>query len=421
MGFLGSMFGGSRGMGYEVERAASPEQAQQLYNQQQERLRQQQAFAQALQAQAPGAIAAQQQLLGQLRGQAMGTAGPSVAQRQLAQTTGENIAAQQALMAGQRGASANVGLMGRQAALAGSRAQQQAAGQAATLRAQEQLASQQALSSLTGQQMGQIAGAQQLGLQGVSAAQQNILNAIAQRNAAQAGIEQQIAQGQGGFLQGLMGGAAMLAGKPMAEGGEVESEDSTSKIGEKSYWDKFKEGYQKSMFETPAKGTPMFEAGKSGGQLLAQGLGSLLKKKPDYGTPGGGYAGANLNVPTQMPAPVNPLATSQAISQMRMPQYQPSYAKGGKVPAMVSPGERYLPPHEVDKVKSGEKEPHKAGRSIPGKAKVEGDSLKNDTVPATLEEGGIVIPRSVMQSKDPAEKARQFVAAVLAKKQSKRK
>jgi hypothetical protein len=153
---------------------------------------------------------------------------------------------------------------------------------------------------------------------------------------------------------------------------------------------------------------------------MGKGLRSLFTP----GTQGqtqGGYAGANLGVPTQMPASVNPVATPQAIGQMQIPQYQPGFAEGGKVPAMVSPGEKYLPPQEVKKVAAGQKEPHKAGVKIPGQAKVAGDSLKNDTVPMTLEEGGIVIPRSVMNSKDPAEQARKFVAAVLAKKQSKRK
>lgn len=49
------------------------------------------------------------------------------------------------------------------------------------------------------------------------------------------------------------------------------------------------------------------------------------------------------------------------------------------------------------------------GGEIPGKAKVEGDSPKNDTVPAILSPGEIVLPRSV--SKDP-EAAKKFVEAI---------
>jgi hypothetical protein len=46
------------------------------------------------------------------------------------------------------------------------------------------------------------------------------------------------------------------------------------------------------------------------------------------------------------------------------------------------------------------------GGHIPGKAKVEGDSEENDTVPAMLSPGEIVVPRS--HAKDP-EKAKQFI------------
>lgn len=57
----------------------------------------------------------------------------------------------------------------------------------------------------------------------------------------------------------------------------------------------------------------------------------------------------------------------------------------------------------------------KSGGAVPGQAKVAGDSAKNDTVKALLSPGEVVIPRSVMQSKNPAEAAARFVAAVLAK------
>lgn len=331
MSFLGGLFGG----GYQPEMGATEAQAQQLYGQQQEQLRRQQQFAQALAAQSPQAIANQQMLARQLAGQAQGM-GPSVAQRQLAETTGQNVAQQAALLASQRGAGANVGLLGRQASQAGMQAQQQAAGQAATLRAQEQLAAQQALADLAGQQLGQVAGAQQLGLQGTLGAQQNVLNAIQAQNQARA----EAAKRGGSVIGGVLGAAGTILGGPIGA------------------------GLAKSLF---------------GGSQSAGPKGSNVE---DY---------TSLN-----------------------------RAHGGMVPAMVSPGERYLPPTEVEKVASGKKPAHTAGEKIPGKAKVSGDSLKNDTVKKNLQEGGIVIPRSVLQSDDAAEKARQFVAAVLAKKQAKR-
>lgn len=63
----------------------------------------------------------------------------------------------------------------------------------------------------------------------------------------------------------------------------------------------------------------------------------------------------------------------------------------------------------------------KTGGHVPGKAKVKGDSYSNDTVKAQLSPGEVVIPRSVMGSKDPASGAAQFVAAILAKQGGMRK
>lgn len=92
-------------------------------------------------------------------------------------------------------------------------------------------------------------------------------------------------------------------------------------------------------------------------------------------------------------------------------------ARGGPVRALVSPGERYLNPSEVEKVAKGKKDPMKAGEKIPGKAKVKGakNSYANDTIPKTLEEGGLVLPRSVTQSKHPHWEAHKFISAIMAK------
>jgi len=94
----------------------------------------------------------------------------------------------------------------------------------------------------------------------------------------------------------------------------------------------------------------------------------------------------------------------------------PRVAKGGKVPALVSPGEKYLSPKAVQEVKKG-KNPMEVGETIPGKPKVKGakNSYANDTVPKTLDEGGIVLPRSVTQSKHPHWEAMKFVKATMAK------
>jgi len=51
-------------------------------------------------------------------------------------------------------------------------------------------------------------------------------------------------------------------------------------------------------------------------------------------------------------------------------------------------------------------------REIPGKAKFKGDTRSNDTVPALLSPGEIVLPRSVAQAEDAPEKAKDFVSAI---------
>lgn len=236
MGFIGNLFGGGSGMGYQVQSGLQPGQLEATYQQQQEALRRMQDFAAAVSPYGTQGLATQadvlkqqQALAGQLQQQAAGQ-GPSAAQAMLAQQTG-NIAQQQAAMAAsQRGASQNVGLVGRQAAMAGMGAQQQAAGQAATLRAQEQLsaieqlrAQQMGMQQVAGQQVGQTT--QALGGAGEAAlrAQGQALQAQAAKEAAQAGIQQQTAAAQGKILGGVVSGVGAALG--MSEGGEVPEPD----------------------------------------------------------------------------------------------------------------------------------------------------------------------------------------------------
>jgi hypothetical protein len=60
------------------------------------------------------------------------------------------------------------------------------------------------------------------------------------------------------------------------------------------------------------------------------------------------------------------------------------------------------------------------GKKVPGEAKVKGDSLKNDTVPAMLSPGEIVLPRHVTQAPDAPQRAAAFVQAIQAKQGLKR-
>lgn len=56
------------------------------------------------------------------------------------------------------------------------------------------------------------------------------------------------------------------------------------------------------------------------------------------------------------------------------------------------------------------------GGTVPGEARVRGDNLKNDVVPAMLSPKEIVLPRSVTMHPNAPDKAREFVAAIMARK-----
>lgn len=320
---------------------------------------QQQAFTNALAAQnglghQQDVYGQQQALLGQY-GQIAAGQGPNPAQAQLAQATSANVANQAALLAGQRGSGANVGLAGRQAAMAGGNIQQQAAGQAATLQANQSLAAMQAEASqqaaLAGTAQNQISN-QAGGLQALNAAaqgaqglainnQNSILNSIGQKDSTSAGataaqnqVNEQQAQAKVKLISDLFGGVAKGAGAAagMAHGGMVQ---------------KFADG----------------------GQV------------------------ANLKENT------SPSGQNHVLD----------FLLGGKTPMKMAQGGPVV----------GEMLAAR-GAVVPGQAQVAGDSLKNDTVNAKLSPGEVVIPRSIMQSANPAAEAAKFVQAVMAKNGLKR-
>lgn len=257
MGFVGDLVGGILGAGgggggggsnfraqaAPIIQGVTAPQVGQAYNQTNQGLSQQQAFLNALQGQngignQSNVFAQQQGLANQLQGLANGT-GPNPAMAQLANTTGQNVANQAAMMAGQRGSGANVGMLARQIGQQGAGIQQNAAGQAAALQAQQQL---NALGALQQQQgmMGNLAGSQvaqqQQGLTGYNqfaqGQQQNLLNALGQyndqqvnmqsnMNNANAGIQTQVAKGQGDMFKGVAGAVGKGIMGLFADGGMV--------------------------------------------------------------------------------------------------------------------------------------------------------------------------------------------------------
>lgn len=307
--------------GANVLQPANIAQAQQGYNQTNAALTQQRAFLNALSGQngvqnQSDVFQQQQALANQIQGVANGT-GPNPAQAELNQATGQNVANQAALMAGQRGAGANAGLLSRQIANQRAATEQQAAGQGATLQAQQQLAALQALQSQQAQlanTAGQQVGQQQQGLgqfiQGASANQSAINNQINSQNQANVGMQSNINNANAGIASGNAANQAKL-------------------------------------------------------------VGGLI-----------GGAGAALGM-----------------------------AHGGSVPSYASGG--MTPQSFIGRCAQG----YSDGGKVPGKAEVFGDSQKNDTVPANLSPGEIVIPRSILQGSDPIQGAAAFVAQELKKHQ----
>lgn len=295
----------------------------------------------------------------------MNGGGPNLANSLLANATGQNVSNQAALMASQRGAGSNAGLIARNAARQGAENQQTAAGQASVNRQQQQLGAQSQLGNVYGQ-IGQEQGNRFSTLAGEQKDQNNatvgatnaansLNNQIAQNNQ-QVGMS--VIQGVGSAAAGGMGGgggAGAMKGAFGAEGGEIDQ----------------------SGFESP------------------------------------------INYSSELPDHL------KDVSELYHPHMSHNYAKGGKVQAvkaMVSPGEKVLEPKDVKMVKGGKVNPMEVGKTVPGKPKVPGpvNSYANDIVPKNLKVNSIVLPRSVTQSKDPAKDAAKFVQAIL-DKQGKKK
>lgn len=331
---------------------------------------------------------------GQYQNIALGR-GPNPAQAMLNQATGQNVANQAALMAGQRGAGANVGLLERQAGQQGAALQQQAVGQGAIMQANQQIAGLQGLTGaeqaagglganltaaqqglanqVAGQQIGQTnanvqanlanQGQMQSALQGVN--QANISNQ-GSVNAANAGIAQQQMKGQQQIIGGIGQGAGSFLG--MADGGEVK--DTSDSI-----------GYAPSNVANPG---PQSMFGKflvsqdqtNNSPLFAESTTSMQPASHDDDS-----SFSKGNGPGIM----------NAVSGVAMASKGGLASKGGKVDA----------------------------RKSSQKAVKKGDSYDNDKVPAMLSEGEIVIPRHIAMGKNPIKGSAEFVRQVLAKRKAK--
>jgi hypothetical protein len=354
--------------------------------------------------------------------------------------------------------------------------QQAAANNAASLTAQNSMAAQNAQASLLGQQGSQDLNLSQIGQSGLSSA--NTANAgIANTNAqgsnsltagALSSVGSALGLADGGQVpsssgpMGMVKQLAPLAMLALANGGGVPRtaqnnapDPSNSPLAANPAGPKSKIGQALAIGNaTGASG--MASAANQAGQSLGNGIFSALGKLFSSGSsdPNNPYAGdSNVDYTDASPQPLPGLAGGAPLSggapttpglmggaplqdnqiaaaptpdapSMSAADAMPGLAKGGKVPALVSPGEGYLTPDKVKEVAQSKDKGHAAldkAEKIPGKPKVGGakNSYANDTVPKTLEAGGIVLPRSVTQAKDPAAEAAKFVSAYIAKGKNK--
>jgi hypothetical protein len=540
LGFVGSLLGtngGANGTGFAAPQGTtiisptSAAQANTAYNGNQQALSQQQNFLNAVQGQ--NGLGNQSQVYGQLQNITSGQ-GPNPAQNMLNQATGQNVANQAALMAGQRGSGANAGLMARQAAQQGAATQQQAVGQGATMQANQSLGALSQAGSMANTQAAQQAAATSAVTNAQQAEQANLLNSIAginnanvsmqsNMNSANAALAGQEMQSQNQLLGNVMNGAGS-AMQMMADGGEADDTGGNSADdNNQSSSDNMPSSNQPAAISSPTINMSTGNTGNvqvpgiassnvsipaisnafqsssgggggGGGMSSLMGLAALAANGGEArlmaaeGVQVPGIASSNVSIPSLSMNPFAPQSQSQDQSkstqtpsgksapQSTMGKFMsgmgsmfasssdatgsasapsaagnaaanvnyglgmnPSgqaaqdaalinygmspqqFAHGGKVPALVSPGEIRIHAKDVKKVAEGKKSPLK-GEKIPGKPKVGGatNSYANDTVKKTLNEGDIILPRSVTQSKHPHWAAHKFVQDIMMQKHRKK-
>lgn len=425
-------------------------------------------------------IAQQQQAAANMYGDIAQGRGPNPAQAMLNQQTGANVANQAALMAGQRGAGANIGLMARQAAQQGAATQQQAVGQGATMQANQQLG---ALSGLTAQQQAQAGTQQAIGGLGTTQAgmQQSGISQQAQQ-AAQQVAEQQAQQNalaqQANVVAGQqMGGTTAASQAALANAGQLQGA-----LGAQNQAAVANQGNinsaNASLANTAMQGQQKLYGGLLGG--ASSGAGAALG--PDVAAARGGEVhhlayGSSDSVATPQvvaPAPIVPVATP-AITP---PPVAAPAASGPPAPKsafgqfLTATGDNFKGVSGDDpfaegmnklgtavgkRMASDDKAPegevtagvdanntnsgkagllnaiektaargglakdggHVAAKKPSQKPVKGGNSYDNDKVPAMLSEGEIVLPRSVTMGRDPVRGAAQFVQKVLATRKAK--
>jgi hypothetical protein len=396
MGAIGGLFGtagGVNGTGFNLTNGTNSGQLQTAYGGAQNSLQSQQALLSALQGQ--NGIGNQSQVYNQLQGVANGT-GPNPAQAQLAQATGQNVANQAALMAGQRGAGANVGLLARQAAQQGAQTQQNAIGQAATLQAQQSLNALNAAGNLANTQAANQIGATSANTQAQQNEQQILQGANSQMNAIQGGLANTTMQGQQGVVGGAMQGIGQALTLPQfASGGVVQKfADGGPTLGVSGVDPAPQSPFNLGVDTNLAPSQPLMGPQSSAGQYLSPQNNTASNPAP---ISGGQNSGAQA-LAAGMSGIIGSGSKSVGNLIHDLPAAAAAFSRGGNVgPAL------------------------KAGGKVPGKAPVAGNSYKNDIVRADLSPGELVVDRETMADHGPAGQAARFLAAVIQAKKKGRK
>lgn len=151
----------------------------------------------------------------------------------------------------------------------------------------------------------------------------------------------------------------------------------------------------------PQLGVPDYSGAQysRAGDALKDALGGLKKKSPPPADmPPLTASPLAANVPAGNPFGVeNSPLQSSVPTDMNMPWVPPDFSR---IPGVAHGG-------EID---------FRDGGRVPGRAAVAGDDPRNDTVPAKVSPGEIVLPRSVAQAEDAPDQAAAFVDAIRRKR-----
>ncbi len=327
-------------------------------------------------------------LLAQSRGQ-----GPNPAQLQFQQNTDQNIKQMSGALASQRGM--NPALAAHMAAQQGAAMQQQAAGQSALLGAQQQLAAQGQLGATFGQ-MGNTLGGQNNvyntagGLYGGAA---NTAGTVGQLGNQIYGTSMQgLGQHNAAVNQGSLGAQGINAG--VASGNQAAGVAGQEILGKQS----IANAANQAKMNQGLLGGAMQGIGGIFGKAIGPALGGAL----GGGGEGSGSFGADVASDSGGAASGAGSATGDAAD---WGQGVANVAHGGEIPDRQA--------LSLAHALMGR------GGNVPGKAKVQGDAAKNDTVPTVLSPKEIVIPRSIAMAEDAPQKAAEFVAKLKGKESNK--